>query len=155
MQHPFKRSSPSSSLLASFRPKTIILGGKMVYYSIIKPKSYGRNNFINLQAWMVNVYLLWFGWYILVITSLNFLASKKYHWAAHHIFSLKKISEHSRILDQIEWVLLTLIGTFHPLFFLDQIFFQLNFYQKILNFLEVKIDINQVNLTPYQAHWVL
>ena len=34
-------------------------------------------------------------------------------------------------------------------------FCQLNFYQKFPIFLEVKIDINRVNLTPRQAHWVL
>ena len=33
-------------------------------------------------------------------------------------------------------------------------FCQLNFYQKLPNFLEVKININWVNLTPRQAHWV-
>jgi hypothetical protein len=34
-------------------------------------------------------------------------------------------------------------------------FCQLNVFQNFQTFLEVKIDINQVNLTPYQAHWVL
>ena len=32
---------------------------------------------------------------------------------------------------------------------------QLNFYQKFPNFFVVKIDINLVNLTPCQAHWIL
>ena len=31
----------------------------------------------------------------------------------------------------------------------------LNFYPKFPNFLEVKININQVNMTPCQAHWVI
>ena len=34
-------------------------------------------------------------------------------------------------------------------------FCQLKFYKKFPNFLEVKIDVNRVNLTPCWAHWVL
>ena len=47
---------------------------------------------------------------------------------------------------------LTLIGmregTFHPL-----VLFELDFVSWII--LEVKIDINRINLTPFHAHWVL
>ena len=41
-------------------------------------------------------------------------------------------------------------GTFHPLYFWDQILFIKNFQ----TFLKVKININQVDLTPCQAHYV-
>ena len=34
-------------------------------------------------------------------------------------------------------------------------FCQLNFFKNLQTFLEVKIEINQDNLTPCQAHWVL
>ena len=50
---------------------------------------------------------------------------------------------------------LTLIGmregTFHPLSFLDQIFVIWFFIKTFQTFLEVKIDINRVNLIPCQA----
>ena len=53
---------------------------------------------------------------------------------------------------------LTLIGmtegTFHPLSFLDQIL-SAEFLSKNSKLLEVKIDINSVNLTLCQAHCVL
>jgi hypothetical protein len=49
------------------------------------------------------------------------------------------------------------VGTFHPLgpcpFWIR--IFQLNSYQKISNFLEVKIDINLIILTLCHAHRVL
>ena len=56
---------------------------------------------------------------------------------------------------QMKFVGLTLIGmregTFIPLYFLDWIL-SAEFLLKFPNFLEVKIDINRVNLTPFLAH---
>ena len=54
---------------------------------------------------------------------------------------------------------LTLIGmiqgTFTSLIILGLDFVSLICIKKFQTFLEVKIDINRVNLTPCQAHWVL
>ena len=45
-------------------------------------------------------------------------------------------------------------GTFHPLSSLDQILPAEFFIKDFQTFLELRIDINRVNLTPCQAHWV-
>ena len=53
---------------------------------------------------------------------------------------------------------LTLIDTredtFHPPYFFWADFVSWFFIENYQAFLELKIDINQVNLTPCQAHWV-
>ena len=54
---------------------------------------------------------------------------------------------HEKLAPTSSWLIL--IGSF-----LDKILLA-DFYQKFPNFLEVKIDVIQVNLTPYQDHWVL
>ena len=46
-------------------------------------------------------------------------------------------------------------GHFSPLVLLGSDFVRWIFIKNIHTFLEVKIDINRVNLTPCKAHWVL
>ena len=62
-------------------------------------------------------------------------------------------------LSYTEYNALTLIGmrqgTFTPLVILGLDFVSWICIKNFQTFLEVKIDINRVNLTPCQAHWVL
>ena len=98
--------------------------------------------------------------YLILLLCIFFLVYKPllYHKAENFFFfdykrTLVRLSAGKRVRQT-----LTLIGmregTFHPLSILDQIC-QLIFDQKFPNFFKVKMCINQVNLTPCQAHWVL
>ena len=65
----------------------------------------------------------------------------------------------SLFLSSQMWLKLTLIGmregTFYPLVLFGPDFVSWIFIKNSRKILEVKIDINRVNLTPCQAHWVL